>query len=618
MQQRGFCRTDTGQHTHTGTRPTPPTAEPTQAPPPPKPGKATPVAPSGSINEANPTFSWQEATDAAEYQLVVKKVDGSSLFEKWYSKSEVCVSFGCSVKANLNLSAGEYAWLVVARSDNGEGPASDLLSFTVSAPAPAEAPSEVPTETPVPPAPPSDIPVPSETPAPTETPVPSETPAPTETPIPTETPTPTITPTEKPKDDSIIEVNKYFSIKKLSKDGKKFEAEIIHGPSKKPKELSADQVGSNLSADSTLASMLTVPAFNWVFGCSAVSGAMIAGYYDRNGYSNMYTGPTNGGVYPLTEDGSWGNWTDGFGENYPNNPLVASHNGLDGRITRGSIDDYWYYYGSSANDPYITNSWTQHAWGTAIGDYMKTSQSSYSNTDGSTTFYTWTSSAGQLTCAEMPSLAISTKDGTYGRKLFYESHGYTVTECYNQRTDNSISGGFSLAQYQSEINAGRPVMINLVGHTIVGVGYLPSTSTIYIHDTWDNSDHTMTWGGSYSGMAMRSVSIVNLTPTVPGAPLLNQPASAALTSDTTPDFSWFAATNGSYYRIRIANNSGFSSPLVDATLGAGQLNYTPGTPLSPDGTWYWQVQAFNTFGAGPWSAARTLSVDTTPHLLCRS
>ena len=29
---------------------------------------------------------------------------------------------------------------------------------------------------------------------------------------------------------------------------------------------------------------LTVPAFKWVFGCSSVSGAMIAGYYDRNGY----------------------------------------------------------------------------------------------------------------------------------------------------------------------------------------------------------------------------------------------------------------------------------------------------------------------------------------------
>ena len=56
---------------------------------------------------------------------------------------------------------------------------------------------------------------------------------------------------------------------------------------------------------------LTVPAFNWVFGCSSVSGAMIAGYYDRNGFANMYTGPTNGGVMPL-DNSSWPTWSDGY------------------------------------------------------------------------------------------------------------------------------------------------------------------------------------------------------------------------------------------------------------------------------------------------------------------
>ena len=131
------------------------------------------------------------------------------------------------------------------------------------------------------------------------------------------------------------------------------------------------------------------PSFDWVFGCSAVSGAMIAAYYDRGLYPNLYTGPTNGGVMPLT-DTSWATWSDGF-ETYPNNPLIASHNGLDGRTSKGSIDDYWIEYNSTSQDPYITGGWTQHDWGTAIGDYMKTSQSVYSNTDGSTSFYNWTS-----------------------------------------------------------------------------------------------------------------------------------------------------------------------------------------------------------------------------------
>ena len=180
------------------------------------------------------------------------------------------------------------------------------------------------------------------------------------------------------------------------------------------------------------------PSFDWVFGCSAVSGAMIAAYYDRGLYHNMYTGPTSGGVMPIT-DTSWPTWSDGY-DTYPNNPLIASHNGIDGRTSKGSIDDYWIQYGSSTQDPYITGGWTQHSWGTAIGDYMKTSQSAYGNTDGSTTFYNWTSSPNKLTCADMATNNISQYDGTYGRKLFYEARGYTVTDCYNQKTDNNGGG----------------------------------------------------------------------------------------------------------------------------------------------------------------------------------
>ena len=71
---------------------------------------------------------------------------------------------------------------------------------------------------------------------------------------------------------------------------------------------------------------------------------------------------------PLTDTG-WATWSDGV-DTYPNNPLIASHLNLDGRTTKGSIDDYWIEYGSTNPDPYIGH-WTQHTWGDAIGDYMK-------------------------------------------------------------------------------------------------------------------------------------------------------------------------------------------------------------------------------------------------------
>ena len=314
-----------------------------------------------------------------------------------------------------------------------------------------------------------------------------------------------------PTDSSSIEViNPYFSIEhKTLEDGTQIQGYIINGPPDPLPEFEAERAASVMPLPSR-GTIANFPSYSWVFGCSAVSGAMIAAYYDNHGYPNMYSGPTNGGVMPLT-DTSWSNWSDGF-VSYPNNPLIASHNGVDGRVTRGSIDDYWVSYGSSASDPYITGAWTQHTWSNAIGDYMKTSQSAYGSTDGSTWFYNWTSDSSKLDCTYMKDNTLP--DGTLGRKNFYEARGYTVTDCYNQKTDNN-SGGFTLANFQAEIDAGHPVLLNLQGHSIVGYGY--SGNTIYIRDTWSSNQSftpTMTWGGSYDGMALLSVSVVRLNPTV--------------------------------------------------------------------------------------------------------
>ena len=60
--------------------------------------------------------------------------------------------------------------------------------------------------------------------------------------------------------------------------------------------------------------------------------------------------------------------------------------------------------------------------------------------------------------------------------------------------------GFTFDQYKQEIVNGRPVLIQVEGHTMLGYGYDNNGSLVYIHDTWDYSSHTMVWGGSYSGM----------------------------------------------------------------------------------------------------------------------
>ena len=301
-------------------------------------------------------------------------------------------------------------------------------------------------------------------------------------------------------------------------DGTSIDKIVINGPPTPPPGYDRIAVGlPEPNQDEAINVLANVPAFNWSYGCSATSAAMIAGYYDRTGYANMYTGPTTGGVMPL-DNSSWPDSVDGNGDPRHECPLSATHNGFDGRTIRGHVDDYWIAVDNTSPDPFIGN-WTEHTYGDCTGDYMKTNQSSFDNHDGSTGF--WNDPSGApLHWDQMEASGYDTDDGGYGLKLFYESRGYTVSDMYNQYIlgwDGNTQG-FTYDQYKAEIDAGRPVMIHVEGHTMVGLGYDDTTNLMYIHDTWDYLDHTMIWGDAYSGMQHMGVTIVQLEDISPTAP----------------------------------------------------------------------------------------------------
>ena len=107
-----------------------------------------------------------------------------------------------------------------------------------------------------------------------------------------------------------------------------------------------------------------LPGFEWVFGCSPGAAADIAADLDRGGVSsNIWFD----GDYPTSPVGDhFGYWDDGKDE-YPSHPLVASQKDVAGRTTRGTINNYWVSYDSTAPDPYITGGWERQDWGDAVG-----------------------------------------------------------------------------------------------------------------------------------------------------------------------------------------------------------------------------------------------------------
>ena len=106
----------------------------------------------------------------------------------------------------------------------------------------------------------------------------------------------------------VAEIGAYYRVRTITlEDGASIDEIVISSPPtpplgyKRPVAKIPDK-GVKLLAINILPN---VPAFDWCYGCSATSAAMIAGYYDRTGYANMYAGPTNGGVMPLNNS-AWG------------------------------------------------------------------------------------------------------------------------------------------------------------------------------------------------------------------------------------------------------------------------------------------------------------------------
>ena len=366
-------------------------------------------------------------------------------------------------------------------------------------------------------------------------------------------------------------------------------------PGVPPKERISNDVITLFGASDVVIS--NVPAFNWTYGCSATSAGMLCGYYDRNGYSNLYTGSINGGVCPL-DNSAWGPATAPGSDGECS--FIASHNGIDGRTTRGHVDDYWINY-DAAGDPYY-GKWTPHNVvdsGDCLADFMGTSQYypvNAGNTDGATSYLYQTNG--------LPYSGFMFDDIAYGVQRYIRNNGYSVSLYYNQLIYgyNGNTQGFTFAQYMAEIDAGNPVFIHVTGHTMLGVGYEESTSTIYLHDTWNYSQHSMTWGGTYSTMTHMAVTVVNIDAVVP----LSVPTNVTATKGTYPDkvqISWGSVPGATHYKVYLGVNA----------KNRLYYNWMTGTSLNdsydPSGTTYsyWVIAASSDTGsnASDFSSAAT-------------
>jgi hypothetical protein len=247
--------------------------------------------------------------------------------------------------------------------------------------------------------------------------------------------------------------------------------------------------------------------YAWWYGCSPTSAGMMIGHYDRNGYGGLlYDNLVPGGMAESN--------TYGAGPYLANNAIASP----------GHIADFYIGgYGASGDDrvppPPIHNF-------DCLADFMGTSQDSVGNANGWTTFWLWTNGM-PFTEADALGAGVWNSDGMYGVGEYVGYAGYDTTTLFTQYIDTlGLPYGFTFDQYKDEIDAGRPVMVQVTGHSMYGYGYYldqAGAPWINVYDTWALGGGSMPWGGSYAGRDQWGVMVLELTGGVipaPGAILL--------------------------------------------------------------------------------------------------
>jgi fibronectin type 3 domain-containing protein len=95
--------------------------------------------------------------------------------------------------------------------------------------------------------------------------------------------------------------------------------------------------------------------------------------------------------------------------------------------------------------------------------------------------------------------------------------------------------------------------------------------------------------------------------TPPAAPTLAAPGDASTLYILKPAFDWNDVSGSTSYTLLVDNNSNFSSPEINQTLGTS--SYTPASDMAL-GTYYWKVLSTNAFGSSAYSS--TWSVILAP------
>ena len=128
--------------------------------------------------------------------------------------------------------------------------------------------------------------------------------------------------------------------------------------------------------------------------------------------------------------------------------------------------------------------------------------------------------------------------------------------------------------------------------TSTNVTGLTGNTVYYWRVNATNTGGTSSWSGSFS--------FTTTAGSPPLAPTLSSPASGTTNVSRTPTLTWNASSGATSYRVQVSTDPGFATFIYNQANIA--TTSTTVTGLGSRVTYYWRVNATNTYGTSAWSA----------------
>ena len=263
-----------------------------------------------------------------------------------------------------------------------------------------------------------------------------------------------------------------------------------------------------------------MPEAEYMYGCTPTALGMLLGYYDLYGYRGTDLSNIIEGVVALKSRGTDGNAYDMdafdtvLGRAIASEEYVYRFHSRNGTETTPAQELEYTFKpdGRTLN----TDEWN------CIADYIGTGQFWRGNGNLSTSIaygsieelyeYEFNEPISDGTTTKQVRYLYTTM--LYGLDLYLLSRGYALDyEITGSYPVDVCGGDFTFEDYMYEIDSGRPVMISIEGHSMVGYGYNAATREIVFDDCY-RAGQSMAWDGTYSysgaNRALQTITVVGI------------------------------------------------------------------------------------------------------------